>query len=49
MWLLTSVPTFLTYYAVQPWGGDIVLKQILYELPRALVLGLAAAAALYRK
>ena len=48
VWFLTSVAGFLTYYAVQPWGGDIVVKQILYELPRALVLGLAAAA-LYRK
>ncbi len=48
VWLLTSVAAFLTYYAVQPWGGDVVAKQILYELPRALVLGLAAAA-IYRK
>lgn len=48
VWFLTSVAGFLTYYAVQPWGGDVVVKQILYELPRALVLGLAAAA-LYRK
>ena len=47
-WLLTSVPTFLTFYAVQPWGGDVVVKQILYELPRVLVLGLAAAG-IYRK
>lgn len=48
VWLLTSVASFLTYYAVQPWGGEVVVKQILYELPRALVLGLAAAA-IYRK
>jgi len=48
VWLLTSVPGFLTYYAVQPWGGEVVVKQIFYELPRALVLGLAAAA-IYRK
>ena len=48
VWLLTSVANFLTYYAVQPWGGEVVVKQILYELPRALVLGLAAAA-IYRK
>ena len=48
VWFLTSVAGFLTYYAVQPWGGDIVVKQILYELPRGLVLGLAAAA-IYRK
>lgn len=48
VWLLTSVSTFLTYYAVQPWSGSIVAKQIGYELVRALVLGLAAAA-LYRK
>ena len=48
VWLLTSVSTYLTYYAVQPWSGGIVAKQIGYELVRALVLGLVAAA-LYRK
>ncbi|HXE74926.1 MAG TPA: hypothetical protein VNN18_04710 [Candidatus Xenobia bacterium] len=48
VWCLTSVAGFLTYYAVQPWRGEIVVKQILYELPRALALGLAAAS-IYRK
>jgi hypothetical protein len=48
LWLLTSVSVFLTYYAVQPWQGDIVAKQIGYELAMRLAQGLAAAA-LYRK
>ena len=48
LWLLATVSTFLTYYAVQPWGGTIVVKQIGFELPMRLAQGLAAAA-LYRK
>ena len=48
VWLLKSVSGFLTYYAVQPWPGITVARQIGFELPWMLVLGLAAAA-LYRK
>ena len=48
VWLLNSVSGFLTYYAVQPWPGITVARQIGFELPWMLVLGLAAAA-LYRK
>jgi len=48
VWLLKSVSGFLTYYAVQPWPAETVLRQIGFELPWMLVLGLAAAA-LYRK
>jgi hypothetical protein len=48
LWLLTSVSLYLTYYAVQPWSLDIVMKQIGYELGMRLAQGLAAAA-LYRK
>ena len=48
VWLLTSVSTYLTYYAVQPWSGSVVLKQIAFELPMILLLGITAAA-LYRK
>ena len=48
VWLMTSVAFFLTYYAVQPWPGEIVAKQIGYELPMRLAEGLTAAA-LYRK
>lgn len=47
-WLLVSVTEYLTYFTVQPWAGATVLKQIGYELPMMLVLGLVAAA-LYRK
>jgi hypothetical protein len=48
VWLLNSVSGFLTYYAVQPWPGGTVARQIGLELPWMLALGLAAAA-LYRK
>jgi hypothetical protein len=48
VWLLASVSTFLTYYAVQPWPGALVGKQIGYELIEMLLLGIAAAV-LYRK
>ena len=48
VWLLNSVSGFLTYYAVQPWPGITVARQIGFELPWMLALGLAAAA-LYRK
>lgn len=48
VWLLNSVSGFLTYYAVQPWPASTVLRQIGFELPWMLVLGVAAAA-LYRK
>ncbi|HLG42191.1 MAG TPA: DUF1761 family protein [Planctomycetota bacterium] len=48
VWLMTSVTTYLTYYAVQPWPGALVAKQIGYELARTLALGVAASA-LYRK
>lgn len=48
VWLITSLSTFLTYYAVQPWPGSTVAKQIGYELVMMLMLGVVAAA-LYRK
>lgn len=48
VWVITSLSTYLTYYAVQPWSGTIVAKQIGYELFRALLLGVVVAA-LYRK
>lgn len=48
VWVITSLSTYLTYYAVQPWSGGIVAKQISFELVRGLLLGLVAAA-LYRK
>jgi hypothetical protein len=30
---------FLTYYAVQPWPGAVVAKQILFELVTVLLMG----------
>jgi hypothetical protein len=44
LWLVTSVPTFLIFYAVQPWTLDIVLRQIGYELVALLLLGMVIAA-----
>lgn len=44
LWLLVSVPMFLTYYAIQPWPGTVVAKQICYELVMMLVIGIVTAA-----
>ena len=48
VWLLTAVPTYLTYYAVQPWPAVVICKSIAFDLVRIVVLGVVAAA-LYRK
>ena len=48
MWLLGAVSVFLTYYAVEPLPGSLVAKQIAFELPDFLLLGIVVAA-LYRK
>ena len=48
VWLLTAVPTYLTYYAVQPWPGLVIAKSIAFDLARVVVIGVVAAA-LYRK
>ena len=39
VWMLTSLPWFLTYYAVQPWPGIVVAKQIAFEFVTVLLLG----------
>lgn len=39
VWMLTSLPWFLTYYAVQPWPGVVVAKQISFELVTVLLMG----------
>ena len=39
VWMLTSIPWFLTYYAVQPWPGAVVAKQISFELVTVLLMG----------
>jgi hypothetical protein len=41
--LLTAVPTYLIYYAVQPWPGLLVAKQVVFDLVRMLILGVVVA------
>lgn len=45
--LLTVIPTYMIYYAVQPMPGALVVKQIVFDGILLLVLG-AVAAFLYR-
>ncbi len=46
--LLTIVPTYLIYYAVQPMPGTIVIKQIIFDGILTVILGVIVAA-LYRQ
>ncbi|MGA2552021.1 MAG: hypothetical protein ABSF50_17890 [Burkholderiaceae bacterium] len=41
--LLTIVPTYLIYYAIQPLPGELVLKQILFDGVLLLLLGVIVA------
>ena len=41
--LLTAVPTYLIYYAVQPMPGAMVAKQILFDGVLIVVLGIIVA------
>jgi hypothetical protein len=41
--LLTSVPTYMIYYVVQPMPGSVVLKQILFDSALMVVLGIIVA------
>jgi hypothetical protein len=41
--LLTAVPWYLIYYAVQPMPGTIVARQIVYDTVLTLLLGLVVA------
>ena len=36
---LTSIPTYLIYYAVQPMPGDLVAKQIVFDTIGYVVMG----------
>ena len=45
--LLTVVPTYMIYYAVQPMPGIAVVKQIAFDVALLLILG-ATVAFLYR-
>ncbi len=46
--LLTVVPTYVIYYAVQPMPGSVVVKQIVFDGILTLILGLVVAA-IYRQ
>jgi hypothetical protein len=46
--LLTVVPTYLTYYAVQPLPGLLVVKQVVFSAILVVLLGVVAAF-LYRQ
>ncbi len=48
VWLLTAVPGYLIYYAVQPWPPEVIYKSIGFDLVRITLLGVLAAA-IYRK
>jgi hypothetical protein len=43
MAVLMTVPVYLIYYAVQPWPGAVVGKQIVFDVIGILVLGVAVA------
>src|ERR1700753_3147791 len=45
--LLTSVPTYMIYFVVQPMPGDVVIKQIVYDGALTVILGVIVAS-LYR-
>jgi hypothetical protein len=42
--VLTTIPTYLIYYAVQPMPFDLVVKQIAFDAVAMIVMGIAAAA-----
>ncbi len=41
--LLATIPGYLIYYAVQPWPGMLVLKQVVFSTVAMLLLGLLLA------
>jgi magnesium-transporting ATPase (P-type) len=41
--VLMTVPMYLIYYAVQPWPGGVVVKQITYDVVAILVIGVVVA------
>ena len=42
-WTIGQVPTWLLWYAQQPWPGTLVVKQLLLELIASLALGITIA------
>ena len=41
--VLMTIPVYLIYYAVQPWPGAVVVKQIVYDVIGVLVMGVVVA------
>jgi hypothetical protein len=41
--VVTTIPAYLIYYAVQPWPGAVVVKQIVYDTIGRLVMGVVVA------
>ena len=41
--VLMTVPIYLIYYAVQPWPGQVVVKQIVFDVLGMMVMGVAIA------
>ena len=42
--VLTTIPTYLIYYAVTPMPSDVVAKQIVFDVIAMVIMGIAAAA-----
>jgi hypothetical protein len=41
--VLMTIPMYLIYYAVEPWPGAVVVKQIVYDVICVLVMGVVVA------
>ena len=41
--ILMCIPMYLIYYAVQPWPGAVVVKQIVYDVIGMLLMGVIVA------
>ena len=41
--LLTTVPTYMIYFVVQPMPGDLVIKQIVFDSILMVILGMIVA------
>jgi hypothetical protein len=41
--LLTTVPTYMIYYVVQPMPGSVVVKQMIFDSALMVILGLIVA------
>lgn len=42
--VLTTIPTYLIYYAVTPMPSDVVAKQIVFDVVAMVIMGIVAAA-----